>query len=42
MESKENDRLDARHLAEYYRSGLLTLIHVPSEEEEAVRDLLRC
>lgn len=38
---RKNDRLDAQHLAEYYRSGLLTLIHVPSEEEEAVRDLLR-
>jgi hypothetical protein len=39
---RKNDRLDARHLAEYYQSGLLTLIHVPSEDEEAVRDLLRC
>jgi transposase len=29
-------------MAEYYRSGLLTFIHVPSEGEEAVRDLLRC
>lgn len=39
---RKNDRIDARHIAEYYRSGLLTVIHVPSEDEEAVRDLLRC
>lgn len=39
---RKNDRIDARHMAEYYRSGLLTFIHVPSEAEEAVRDLLRC
>lgn len=38
---RKNDRLDAQHLAEYYRSGLLTLIHVPLEDGEAVRDLLR-
>jgi transposase len=39
---RKNDRIDARHMAEYYRSGLLSFIHVPSEAEEAVRDLLRC
>lgn len=37
----KTDRLDARKLAEFYRRGLLTPIHVPSEEEEIVRDLVR-
>ena len=41
-QKKKTDKLDARRLAEYYRAGLLKMIHVPSEEEEAVRDLLRC
>lgn len=39
---RKNDRLDARRLAEYYRSGLLTPVHVPTAQEEAVRDVLRC
>ncbi len=37
----KTDRLDARGLARYYAKGLLTTIHVPSPEQEAVRDLLR-
>ena len=36
------DRRDAAQLAVLYRAGALTAIHVPSEDEEAVRDLLRC
>ncbi|MBI3924312.1 MAG: transposase [Armatimonadetes bacterium] len=39
---RKNDRLDAQRLAEYYKAGLLTPIHIPSAEEESVRDLLRC
>src|ERR1043165_7024154 len=36
------DRRDAAQLAVLYRAGPLTAIHVPTEDEEAVRDLLRC
>jgi transposase len=38
----KTDRRDARQLAVLYRAGALTPIHIPSEDEEAVRDLLRC
>ena len=38
----KTDRRDARQLAVLYRAGALTVIRVPHEEEEAVRDLLRC
>ncbi|MCE7871889.1 IS110 family transposase [bacterium CPR1] len=38
---RKNDRLDARRLAEFYRSGLLTAVHIPTPEEEAVRDFVR-
>jgi len=36
------DRRDAAQLAILYRAGALTAIHVPTDQEEAVRDLLRC
>jgi transposase len=35
------DRLDAVNLARLYRSGHLTAVHVPSEDLEAIRRLLR-
>lgn len=38
----KTDRRDASHLAVLYRAEALTAIHVPTEDEEAVRDLLRC
>jgi transposase len=38
----KTDRRDARQLAVLYRAGALTSIHVPTQVEEAVRDLLRC
>jgi len=38
----KTDRRDAAQLAILYRAGALTGIHVPTEAEEAVRDLLRC
>lgn len=38
----KTDRRDARQLAVLYRAGALTPIRVPTEQEEAVRDLLRC
>jgi transposase len=38
----KTDRRDAAHLAVLYRAGALTAIHVPTDQEEAIRDLLRC
>lgn len=38
----KTDRRDAAQLAVRYRAGALTAIHIPTEDEEAVRDLLRC
>jgi transposase len=38
----KTDRRDAAQLAILYRAGALTAIHIPSEQEEAARDLLRC
>jgi transposase len=38
----KTDRRDAKKLARFYRSGDLTVITVPSSEQEAVRALLRC
>jgi transposase len=38
----KTDRRDAGQLAILYRAGALTAIHIPTEQEEAARDLLRC
>ncbi len=38
----KTDRRDAEKLARLYRAGELTSIRVPSEAEEALRDLVRC
>ena len=38
----KTDRRDATQLATLYRAGALTAIHIPTEQEEAARDLLRC
>jgi transposase len=38
----KTDRRDAAQLAVLYRAGALTAVHVPTEQEEAARDLLRC
>jgi transposase len=40
-EKIKTDRRDARKLAELGRAGLLTMVHPPTEDEEAVRDLCR-
>jgi transposase len=37
----KTDRRDARKLARLYRAGELTMIHVPTSDQEAVRDLVR-
>jgi transposase len=39
---RKNDFRDARDLAQNYASGMLSVVHPPSEEEEAVRNLIRC
>jgi transposase len=36
------DRRDATQLAVLHRARALTAIHIPSDQEEAARDLLRC
>jgi transposase len=38
----KTDHRDARQLAILARAGALTAIHIPTEQEEAARDLLRC
>lgn len=38
----KTDRRDASQLAILARAGALTAIHIPTEQEEAARDLLRC
>jgi len=38
----KTDRRDARKLVDLFQAGLLTEVHPPTEEEEAVRDLCRC
>lgn len=38
----KTDRRDARKLAEMLRAGLLTGVALPTEDEEAVRDMCRC
>lgn len=38
----KTNRRDAKKLASYLRSGELTEVHPPTEDEEAVRDLCRC
>ena len=37
----KTDRRDADQLARLYRAGELTSIHVPDQEDEAIRDLVR-
>lgn len=38
----KTDRRDAIRLAQLYRAGELTSIYVPTPEDEALRDLVRC
>ncbi len=40
-ERRKTDRLDAIMLARLYRSGHLTAVHVPDQDQEALRCLLR-
>jgi transposase len=37
----KTDRRDAEQLARLYRAGELTAIHIPDQEDEAIRELIR-
>jgi transposase len=39
---RKHDRYDAQQLARLYRAGELTVIRIPTEIDERVRDLIRC
>lgn len=39
---RKHDKYDAGQLARLYRAGELTVIRIPTEAEERVRDLVRC
>ena len=39
---RKNDFRDARDLAQNFAAGMLSIVHPPSEDEEAVRSLVRC
>lgn len=39
---RKHDKYDASQLARLYRAGELTVIRIPSEAEERVRDVVRC
>lgn len=39
---RKNDFRDARDLGQNYAAGLLSVVHPPTEKEEAVRSLIRC
>ncbi|MDQ8165734.1 MAG: IS110 family transposase [Gemmatimonadota bacterium] len=39
---RKHDAYDAAQLARLYRAGELTIIRIPSEAEERVRDVVRC
>lgn len=39
---RKNDFRDARALVQTYAHGMLSIVHLPSEEEESVRSLIRC
>lgn len=41
-QQRKHDKHDAAQLARLYRAGELTVIRIPSEAEERVRDLVRC
>lgn len=39
---RKNDFRDARDLVQNYAGGRLSIVHLPSEQEESVRSLVRC
>ena len=41
-DKRKNDYRDARNLAEHYANGQLTTVHLPTEEQESIRSIVRC
>lgn len=39
---RKHDKRDAADLARLYRAGELTTVHIPTEAEERIRDVVRC
>jgi len=39
---RKNDFRDARNLAQNYANGTLSIVRLPTEEEESIRGLIRC
>jgi transposase len=39
---RKNDFRDAQSLAQNYANGTLSIVHLPTEEDEAIRSLVRC
>ena len=39
---RKNDFRDAQNLAQNYANGTLSIVHLPTEEEESIRALVRC
>ena len=39
---RKNDFRDAVNLAQNYANGTLSIVHLPTEEEESIRSLVRC
>ncbi|MBW1705450.1 MAG: IS110 family transposase [Deltaproteobacteria bacterium] len=39
---RKNDFRDAQNLAQNYANGTLSIVHLPTEEEESIRSLIRC
>ncbi len=37
----KTDKVDSRELAKFYKNGLLSIVYVPEEKQEQVRDILR-
>ena len=39
---RKNDFRDARALAQNYANGTLSIVHLPTKEDESIRSLIRC
>lgn len=39
---RKNDHRDSRNLAQLYAHGQLTVVHIPDQQQESVRSLIRC
>lgn len=42
VDRRKNDFRDAINLAQNYANGTLSIVHLPTEEEESLRSLVRC